>query len=39
MNEIVLSKDNWLNEVEAIITGYSFNKIDDNTREIIITER
>lgn len=31
MNEIVLTKDNWLNEVEAIITGYSFNKVDDNT--------
>ena len=31
MNEIVLPKDNWLNEVEAIITGYSFNKVDDNT--------
>ena len=31
MNDVVLSKDNWLNEVEAFITGKTFEKIDDNT--------
>lgn len=31
MNNVVLSKDNWLNEVEAFITGKTFEKIDDNT--------
>ena len=31
MNDVVLSKDNWLNEVETFITGKTFEKIDDNT--------
>ena len=31
MNEIINIKDNWLNEVEFIVTEHSFMKIDDNT--------
>jgi hypothetical protein len=29
MNEIVLSKESWLNEVETLLNGYSFNKTED----------
>ena len=29
MNEIVLVKEDWLNKVETILNGYSFNKNED----------
>ena len=29
MNEIVLAKEDWLNEVETLLNGYSFNKTED----------
>ena len=37
MNEIVLSKEGWLNEVETLLNGYSFNKTEDGNynKEII----
>lgn len=31
MNEIINIKDNWLTEVESIVTEHSFVKIDDDT--------
>jgi hypothetical protein len=29
MNEIVLAKEDWFNEVETILNGYSFNKTEN----------
>jgi hypothetical protein len=29
MNEIVLAKEDWLNGVESLLNGYSFNKTED----------